>query len=153
MGGPGREGQFEARLHAAVKEQGIEGAAHFTGAVPPAKLAEYMSAADVFCLASSREGWPNVVHEALGCGAPAVATNVGGIEDMIPSPEYGIVVPPGDQAALTAALGERCTGTGTGAAIAAWGGARSWTHVAAETAEVLREAAGTSKRKSAEWQS
>jgi len=49
-----------------------------------------MSAADVFCLASEREGWPNVIHEALACGLPVVATNVGGVPEMIPSDRFGL---------------------------------------------------------------
>jgi glycosyltransferase involved in cell wall biosynthesis len=100
-----------------------------------------MSAADVFCLASSREGWPNVVHEALACGAPAVATDVGGIQDMLPSPEHGIIVPAGNHAELTMALGRALSRQWDRGRIAAWGKSRSWTEVAAETADVLREAA------------
>jgi teichuronic acid biosynthesis glycosyltransferase TuaC len=151
VGGPGREGQFEARIHDAVKQHGVAGAVHFTGTVPAAAMAEYMSAADVFCLASSREGWPNVAHEALGCGAPVVASDVGGVEDMIPSDDYGIVVPAADNAALTAALGKALKTRWDRRRIAAWGAARSWTQVAAETAEVLREAAAPDGK--AAWQS
>jgi glycosyltransferase involved in cell wall biosynthesis len=145
VGGPGREGNYEEQIHAAVRQHNLENAVHFTGAVKPPVLADYMSAADVFCLASSREGWPNVVHEALGCGAPAVASNVGGVEDMIPSSEYGIVVPPGDQAALTAALSKALASDWDRARISGWGRARSWTQVAAEAAAVLREAAAQRK--------
>ena len=141
VGGPGREGRFEDRLRAEVRERSLESEVHFTGNVKPATLAEFMSAADVVCLASSREGWPNVVHEAQACGAPVVATGVGGVEDMIPRPDYGFVVPAGDDAALTAAL-IRAVGTRWDRpGITAWGRVRSWSQVAAETADVLREAA------------
>ena len=153
VGGPGREGQFEARIHAEVRQHGLEGVVHFTGAVPPAVLAGYMSAADIFCLASSREGWPNVVHEAMGCGAPVVTCDVGGVRDMVAAAEYGIVIPAGDQAALTAALAEALRKNWDRRRIAQWGGSRSWTQVAAETAQVLCEAAGVSLAKEAEWQS
>jgi glycosyltransferase involved in cell wall biosynthesis len=141
VGGPGREGNFERQIHEEVRREGLESATHFTGAVSQETLAEYMSAADVFCLATAREGWPNVVHEAMGCGAPAVATDVGGIQDMLPSTDYGFVVPAGDQAALTAALGKALEKRWDRAHIAAWGAARSWGQVAAETADTLREAA------------
>jgi teichuronic acid biosynthesis glycosyltransferase TuaC len=141
VGGDGREGHFAERIRAEVRERGLENAVHFTGAVEPGVLAEYLSAADLFCLASSREGWPNVVNEALACGAPAVATDVGGVRDMIAQPDYGIVIPPGDQAALTAALGDALRRGWDREAIAAWGGSRSWEQVAAEAVQTLRMAA------------
>ena len=100
-----------------------------------------MSAADVVCRASSREGWPNVVHEAQACGAPVVATEGGGVREMLPSEEYGFVVPGGDEAALTAALRKAIETRWDRAGITAWGRARSWQQVAGETAEVLGRAA------------
>jgi len=147
VGGPGREGQFEKELHREVSERALESAVHFTGNVKPALLADYMSAADVVCLASSREGWPNVVHEAQACGAPVVATDVGGVQDMIPRDEYGFVVASGDQAALTEALGKALETRWDRTGITAWGRARSWQQVAAETADVLRQAATEGRRK------
>ncbi len=145
MGGPGREGSFAQEIEAAVQRHGLESAVHFAGVVKPPLLADYMAAADVFCLASSREGWPNVVHEALGCGVPVVVTNVGGARDMVPSDDYGLVVPVGDPAVLRAALAKALHAGWDHARIAAWGQQRSWTKVAAETASVLREAAAEGK--------
>ncbi len=141
IGGPGRDGQFENQLHGYAREYGLGNAVHFMGSVAPATLADYMSAADVFCLASSREGWPNVVHEAQACGTPVVATAVGAVKEMIPRPELGYVVAAGDQAGLTAALRKAMETRWDRVAIAAWGGARSWRQVAEETAEALGEAA------------
>lgn len=146
VGGPGREGQFEKELHSEVRHHALESAVHFTGNVKPAVLAEYMSAADVVCLASSREGWPNVVHEAQACGAPVVAADVGGVQDMIPGAAYGIVVPAGDETALTTALRNALTAQWDRGKIAAWGHARTWQRVAAETAEVLSLAARSNER-------
>jgi teichuronic acid biosynthesis glycosyltransferase TuaC len=145
VGGPGREGQFEKNLHQEVREHALESTVHFTGNVKPAILADFMSAADVVCLASSREGWPNVVHEAQACGAPVVATEVGGVREMLPREEYGFVVPPSDESALTAALRKALDTRWDRAGITAWGRARSWEHVAAETAEVLERAANQSQ--------
>jgi teichuronic acid biosynthesis glycosyltransferase TuaC len=145
VGGPGREGQFEKTLHREVQERALESAVHFTGNVKPSNLADYMSAADVVCLASSREGWPNVVHEAQACGAPVVATRVGGVQEMIPKAEYGSVVSLGDDDALTAALSHALETQWDRAGITAWGRARSWQQVGAETAEVLSQAAAETK--------
>ncbi len=145
VGGPGREGNFAGEIQAAVQRTALQQAVHFAGAVKVSVLADYMSAADVFCLASSREGWPNVVHEALGCGAPVVVTDVGGARDMVPSDAYGFVVPAGDAAAVRGALAKALETGWDRARIAAWGQERSWIRVAAETASVLREAAAEGK--------
>jgi glycosyltransferase involved in cell wall biosynthesis len=61
----------------------------------PLKL--YQSA-DVLLLASDREGTPNVVMEAMACGLPVVATNVGGVADLIGNGETGFLFEPGDTA-------------------------------------------------------
>ena len=61
--------------------------------------------ADVFVLPTRREGFPMVVLEAMAAGLPVVSTPVGAIPDAVRDGEEGIIVPPGDAAALTAALG------------------------------------------------
>jgi teichuronic acid biosynthesis glycosyltransferase TuaC len=79
----------------------------FLGTLLPERVAIAYRAADVVVLPSEREGWPNVVTEALASGAPVVATRVGGIPQILGdpvAPGVGALVPPGDLAALTAAL-------------------------------------------------
>lgn len=135
-GGPGREGKFETEIHRAVEQTGLGDFVRFTGHVTPAQLAELFSAADVFCLASNREGWPNVVNEAMACGVPVVATDVGGVPEMIPSPAIGTVVPAGDAGALEQALVAAFRRDWDRAAVAAWGRSRGWEQVAREVAEL-----------------
>jgi glycosyltransferase involved in cell wall biosynthesis len=101
-----------------------------------------MSASDVFCLASTNEGWPNVVHEALACGAPVVATDVGAVPEMLPDERYGVIVPVNDRTALERGLARALAGRWDRQAIAAWGQARSWGHVAGEVLEQMRELLG-----------
>lgn len=138
-GNPGREGDVSLELR---RLAGDAPYVHFLPALPQTDLAELMSATDVFCLASSREGWPNVVHEALACGSPVVATDIGGIPDMIPAASFGSVVAVGDQAALEGALAGALAATWDRSAIAAWGARRTWAAVAAETAAKLTAACG-----------
>lgn len=80
----------------------------FLGARPAAEVAIAYQAADIFVLPSHREGWPNVVTEALACGLPVVATPVGGIPQIMggeqPEAYLGALVPVGDVAGFTAAL-------------------------------------------------
>jgi glycosyltransferase involved in cell wall biosynthesis len=131
-GGPGREGSFESKLRQMVVDYRLGGAVRFLGEIPPQQLAEVMSAADVVCLASSREGWPNVVQEALSCGTPVVATRVGAVPEMLCSEEYGFHVPPHDPPALETALRLALSRRWDHDAISRWGHRRSWQHVARE---------------------
>ncbi len=139
-GGPAREGNYEPDIRRAVSEARLDDRVHFTGHVDAAALAELMSAADVFCLASSREGWPNVVHEAMACGAPVVATAVGGLPEMIPSSDYGEVVPAADPVALAAALHRALTRSWDRDRIRALAHSRSWEQVAREVVSELSAA-------------
>jgi len=88
-------------------EQAGGGGVVFLGSRPPAQVAVAYRAADAFVLPSEREGWPNVVTEALACGLPVVATRVGGIPqilgDDVPSAR-GALVEVGDVDGLTDAL-------------------------------------------------
>jgi glycosyltransferase involved in cell wall biosynthesis len=63
----------------------------------------FMSSLDVFVLPSLAEGTPNGVIEAMACGVPVIATNVGGIPDIL-DPESGILIPPRDADALAEAM-------------------------------------------------
>ena len=94
------------------------------------EVADWMAAADVVTLPSYMEGCPNVVLEALACGRPVVATNVGGIPEIM-NDECGYLVPPRDSDALAEALASSLDRTWDAESISAhWG--RGWETVAAE---------------------
>ncbi len=75
------------------------------GFVPPANLGPYYERASVVVCPSRREGYGVVAREAMAHGRPVVATAVGGLVDAVDDGETGLLVPPGDVAALRAALG------------------------------------------------
>jgi glycosyltransferase involved in cell wall biosynthesis len=91
-------------LRAQVEAAGIGSQVRFTGALPQREVADWIAASDLLVLPSRSEGTPNVVVEALACGVPVVASNVGGIPELIMDGGNGFLVPPGDTPALAAAL-------------------------------------------------
>lgn len=104
VGGPSPEGDLSEALRRQTREAGLESAVRFLGPMSPADLHLPLSAADVFVLASRNEGWANVLLEAMACGLPVVATDVGGNAEVVSAAELGRVVPFGDPGALTQAL-------------------------------------------------
>lgn len=74
------------------------------GVIPRRELGAVYRAHDVFCLPALSEAFGLVVAEALVCGLPVVATNAGGIPDLVTHGGNGLLVPPGDARALAAAL-------------------------------------------------
>lgn len=108
VGAAGEEGDFTTEVKTRASALGLTSRVHFVGAVPNDRLYRYYSAADAFALASEKEGWPNVLFEALACGTPPVATRVWGTPECLHRPEFGVLVEersgPGLAAGLRAAL-------------------------------------------------
>lgn len=96
-GGP----DFE-RLKDEVGRRGLSGRFELLGAVRDPW--EYLSRIDIFVLPSLWEGMPFALLEAMSFGLPVVATDVGGVRDVIPDDTFGIVVPPADPHALREAI-------------------------------------------------
>jgi len=106
VGGPSAEGDWTDQLKALAAQLGLQDTVRFLGPLPPAELKVPLSAADVFVLATSNEGWANVFLEAMGCGLPVVTTRVGGNAEVVANPELGLLVPFGDAPALQQAMAE-----------------------------------------------
>jgi glycosyltransferase involved in cell wall biosynthesis len=98
------EGPDAAQLRSQASALGLVDAVRFVGTVPNQDLARWYSAADVLVLASSREGWPNVLLEAMACGTPVVASDVGGVREIVQLPVAGRVVADRTAAAFSSAL-------------------------------------------------
>ena len=76
----------------------------FFGRIPRSELRRLYEQASVFALPSRFDAFPNVLREAMGHGLPCIATTVGGIPEIVRDGETGVLVPPKDPAALSAAL-------------------------------------------------
>ncbi len=99
--GSGPERQNLERL---AEDLGVERRVRFLGQCPHEMLPDIYSAADALVLASSREGWANVLLEAMACGTPVVATDVWGTGEVVRSPEAGLLVKERNPAALSSAI-------------------------------------------------
>lgn len=104
VGGPSLEGDWRHELRLLVDRLGLQRCVHFLGPQPTDVLKNHLCAADVFVLSSRNEGWANVLLEAMACGLPVVATDVGGNAEVVNAPELGAIVPFDDKPALLAAL-------------------------------------------------
>lgn len=78
----------------------------FLGPLPQTELRRWYGGADALVLASSREGWANVLLESMACGTPVVASNVWGTPEVVAAPEAGVLMrertPQGVAEAVTA---------------------------------------------------
>ena len=90
--GDSNDNNYKAKLSSIISEKRINDNIIFKGYVPNNELYKWYNAADLFCLASSSEGWPNVLLESLRCGTPVVASPVGGIPEIIDSNNLGYLV-------------------------------------------------------------
>jgi glycosyltransferase involved in cell wall biosynthesis len=86
------EGPERAALAALAARLGVADRVRLLGAVPHADLPGLYGAADVMVLASSREGWANVLLESMACGTPVVASPAWGSREAVRAPEAGIVL-------------------------------------------------------------
>ena len=83
------EGPERDALERLVERRGLGDRVRLLGAVSHGRLPQIYSAADALVLASSREGWANVLLEAMACGTPVVASNVWGTPEVVAAPAAG----------------------------------------------------------------
>jgi glycosyltransferase involved in cell wall biosynthesis len=98
------EGPEAEALRARAAALGIGDYVTFAGYVPQEKTPALYRTADVFALSSDFDNSPNAVLEAMACGLPVVATDVGGVREFVTDGVGGLVVPPNSAAALAQAL-------------------------------------------------
>jgi glycosyltransferase involved in cell wall biosynthesis len=87
-----------------ARQLGIAGRVSFLGWVNPDQISRLMRTAHIFALPSYQEGLPMAIIEAMANALAVVTTPVGSIPDMIRDGDTGLLVPPGDPAALSAAF-------------------------------------------------
>lgn len=94
--------EYARQIHQRVKELGLDGRFEFIG--ERSDIAVMMRQMDVFVISSHREGSTTTAIEAMASSLPVVATNVGAVGEVVADGETGLLVQPGDPAALAAAV-------------------------------------------------
>jgi glycosyltransferase involved in cell wall biosynthesis len=97
------DGPERSQIEAEIRRLDLQARVRLAG--ERSDVPELLAESDVFVLSSRSEGLPVSVLEAMAAELPVVATDVGGLAELVVDGETGILVPPGDEAALTEALG------------------------------------------------
>ena len=97
-------GPLKNFLLSKIKKLELNNKVLMVGEKPHKEIPLWLNASDLFVLSSVDEGLPSVVLEAIACGKPVVATQVGGIPDVVSSSDIGILVKPRDKEALAQAI-------------------------------------------------
>lgn len=99
------DGPERGELELLSRQLGLSDHVSFTGWVGDrSRISDYLRRATVFVLPSLSEGLPRVLIEAMACGLPVVATDVGGVPDAVVDGVNGLLVPPRDEKALAKAI-------------------------------------------------
>jgi len=96
------DGPLREELETLAKKLDLDGKLHFAGFV--SEVAVALAAMDIYVMASLMEGFPFALAEAMAAGKTVVASNVGGMKEMIQHDENGLLAPPANSAALAEAL-------------------------------------------------
>ena len=95
---------MKASLKRLTDGLGLTQRVRFLGPVAHERMHEVYSAADVLVLASDREGWPNVLLEAMASGTPVAATNVWGAPEVVTSRAAGVLISDRNPGAIACAV-------------------------------------------------
>lgn len=135
------EGSEQAALESQISNLKLQDRVFLLGAKPQTELAVWYSAADLFCLASQREGCPNVIIEAMTCGLPIVAADVGDVRELVDQ-SCGRVVATSLAEDLAMEISAALATNWDKSKIAERGGARSWAEVADDVLRYFVERRG-----------
>lgn len=141
------QGPEHGALLTLAAELGVAERVQLVGTMPQEELKALYSAADVLVLASEREGWPNVLLEAMACGTPVVATNVGGIPEIVTAPVAGRIVPERTADALADGLRDLLASRADRAAVRAYAQGFSWDDTIARQVALYEQVAAAAQQR------
>ena len=136
------DGELRGALQQLAQELGVADHVTFAGSVPQTELAHWYSAADLSVLASSREGWANVLLESMACGTPVLATAIWGTPEVVASPAAGALVSERSAQALAQGVLELLLRLPAREAVRAYAEGFSWQSTSEAQCQLFRCLAG-----------
>lgn len=136
------EGPERARLEALVAQWDLGGRVRLLGPRPHASLPELYGAADASVLASSREGWANVLLESMACGTPVVAADIWGNPEVVRAPAAGVIYAPNTPAGIVAGVRRLFAARPDRAATRAYAEPFSWDETTAGQVAIFQRLVG-----------
>jgi teichuronic acid biosynthesis glycosyltransferase TuaC len=133
------EGPEREALGNLVRRVGVADQVRFLGSKPHTALPEVYGAADALVLASSREGWPNVLLEAMACGTPVVASNIWGNPEVVQTPAAGVLMDENTREGISRAVRALFANLPTRAATRAYAERFSWDDTTRAQIALFRE--------------
>jgi len=130
------EGAYRKELERLIASLGIGDRVRLAGEVPHAELHLWYAAADLSCLFSRHEGWPNVVLESMACGTPVLATPAGGIPEILGNQTAGTLAD-GDDEALARAMATALDRSWDRDSIVRFASGHTWERAAGAVRDVL----------------
>ena len=135
--------KYLAELKEIITAQNIGGAVHFAGAIDNGQMPDLYNSAEVVVLPSLMEATSIAGLEAMACGRPIAATNVGGLPEIIENGREGILVEPRDPGQLASAVTELLSDGPKAESLGQNARKRaerefSWREIARKTVEVYR---------------
>lgn len=139
------EGPEWEALHALARRLKVADRVIFTGNLSHLEMPMVYSAADATVLMSAREGMPNVVLESLACGTRVIATDVGGVTEVVDRAELGQIATERSASALVSAVHDLFSNPAEFRVIADCAASLSWGSVAMRQVALYDEVLGQRK--------
>jgi glycosyltransferase involved in cell wall biosynthesis len=133
------QGGMLSQLKSEAQSLGVADYVRFVGRVLHADLGPWFAASDLTTLPSYNEGVPNVIMESMSCGVPVVASDVGGIPEVL-ADFAGIMVPAKNVSALTVALQQAMARTWDADKIRRHAGSYTWKNTVDQIESIMKDA-------------
>ena len=139
------DGPEESALRQLVEDWRLGDRVRFAGRLSQERLREHYQTADCLVLASSREGWANVLLESMACGTPVVATPVDGTPEVVADPAAGRLTGDRTAAAIVSAVNSLFSQLPERAATRAYAERFSWDDTSRGQLEIFRAATASGR--------